>query len=425
LVHKFAYLDSNLASLCLVAMPKVLDAQVLAKKQAAAAETHARAQSQFWFQASLEMMKAHPDVRQRCHAYLTSLLEVPVVGPVIEAEVPTLPDAWVWLPQYTKLGVTPSKFLKKLCQACDPITYSDGNLRSLCAKNQRDVPHEPLCEILEFNTDWQKGMTIAMESRSLQAMETQAAERYQANGCRGGKLRLPPDWVNDGLWMLDDRRLANGGKVWAKQRYGKLKSWMPIPVEFVGEVTIEFNFSSARAIAKEVNGMTCYSLHLLAPSSGEDLSLEAANDGGTGGAPPSKEPLMLENTPPTPAKAKPPPKPATKQLSILDKPGKGRQTRGKQQQKQEGHLPKGSAVRQPRRKQPSTPEVELPEGKLSTAKLVQSIISAPQSVLSPRPTSLLDMMRGKKRNFQGGADGTSDDELNGFELPMPSASTIG
>ena len=65
-----------------------------------------------------------------------------------EGELPK--DSSVWAEQYNRPEVTPCKLLKTILQVIDKITFSDGNIKSLCKRGARDTPKEELAKLLEY-----------------------------------------------------------------------------------------------------------------------------------------------------------------------------------------------------------------------------------------------------------------------------------
>ena len=59
-----------------------------------------------------------------------------------------------------------------------------------------------LCEIIAFDTGIDLGAPLLMEMRHLPTLRTNMLQMSKARGARGGSLRLPPNWTQDGVFKL-------------------------------------------------------------------------------------------------------------------------------------------------------------------------------------------------------------------------------
>ena len=197
-----------------------------------------------------KILKEHPE---HMNAVLDFLHTLTLQGPALQSPKKAKgPDRASWLDQYTKLENTPSQLLVPLLQAINPIVFSDGNLRTLCAKSQRLPGREILATYIEFATDISKDKMIPKQNRDLdvQLDAAKAAckpERVQA-------LLLPADFDNrDGIYMIHDNR-EHGGGVLVSRRYHQGDCPVRVPKEFVGPVHLENNFSTVKAHICESKG---------------------------------------------------------------------------------------------------------------------------------------------------------------------------
>ena len=179
-------------------MPRQCDAAGLAARRARAEVEAAKNQSKFWLQSTVEKLTNMPNYRQRVYEYLEGLIAADLV--VYEPPTrPQAPPAALWLDQYNSFENTPAKFLKKLCNAIDGITYSDGNLKALCKPNQWMPPARSLCEILEFNTDVPRHYKLPANIRDLDACTKFVINKCKKAGNRGARLSLPAKWPTMGI----------------------------------------------------------------------------------------------------------------------------------------------------------------------------------------------------------------------------------
>ena len=59
-----------------------------------------------------------------------------------------------------------------------------------------------LCEIIAFDTGIDLGAPLLMEMRHLPTLRTNMLQMSKARGARGGSLRVPPTWTQDGVFKL-------------------------------------------------------------------------------------------------------------------------------------------------------------------------------------------------------------------------------
>ena len=167
----------------------------------------------------------------------------------------------VWATQYNRYNITPSRLLAKLLESFNRVTFSRGNLRALLKPGQNEPAKEELAKLVEFCCDRDCEALIDKEDRVLER---------QIQIC-GASLR--PERFRDlvlgecnidneaGIYEHCDRR-AMGSGISLKRRHLK-EPWKRCPKHFEGPVHFEFNYSSHRAVLRDVSGTTVFKCGLL------------------------------------------------------------------------------------------------------------------------------------------------------------------
>jgi hypothetical protein len=206
---------------------------------------------------STTMLNQSPHIRSRVAHFIRTLLQAEeadsdlLANPI--AAVIAVPFDVAWNTAYYKLEHTPCKLLKTLLQrGCDPIVYSDGNLRAYMALGQREPPRDELCKLIEFESDFAGDEVIPPELRCLEKLVTRVQAACVQNGKRGARLQLKADWGQHSIYVLDDRRQSSAGGIWACRRHDHLPQYRRIPMEFEGPFELTFPWSSVRSSVLEV-----------------------------------------------------------------------------------------------------------------------------------------------------------------------------
>ena len=93
----------------------------------------------------------NPTLRDSLYDHLQSLKnDAASVG--LQIAQPKKSVSTEWREQYTKMESTPAKLLKLVLQSVDKVTFSDGNIRSICRPGQREPSSLDLSCHLEYVT---------------------------------------------------------------------------------------------------------------------------------------------------------------------------------------------------------------------------------------------------------------------------------
>lgn len=233
-----------------------------------------------------KMLAEHPDLAKDTVEFLEGAIHRKLHGMTKEATPSPAKssDGDSWLPQYTKLEATPTRLLRQLLVSINPIVFSAGNLRAFCAKHQRELPRGPLAECIEFATGLSMSAILPAEHRDLQVMRGIVASEYKTAGCVAERLLLPPDWLKDGYYMIDDRR-ASGEGLFVQLRIDGDGSWRRVPKALAGKVHIADNFSKMRATLRESAGTEWYLLAMLFQAPGAPVCAPGDRGGPAAGGP--------------------------------------------------------------------------------------------------------------------------------------------
>jgi hypothetical protein len=158
-----------------------------------------------------------------------------------------------WRPSYTRLNNSSSKCLKACLQMCDRVVFSEGNLRALCVKGQRDPPNTVLAPYVTYCTDLREDILIKESDRDTDIMVQKCKDN-----CKPARLvdfLLPRDIDNtQGLYSAIDRR-GDGGGVLLELAFEKERGQVKVPRDFTGSLYFENNFSLARAVLRDHGGI--------------------------------------------------------------------------------------------------------------------------------------------------------------------------
>lgn len=245
-------------------MPKRLSAEEKIAKAEATANKAVALKIQGHLEQAKRLLQKHPDLAKDTVEFLEGAIQRKEHGMPQAPEAKKQPESEAWLPQYTKLEVTPTRLLRQILQAMNPIVFSNGNLRSFCAKHQREPPKIPLAECVEFGCGMSMVAIIPPEHRDIVVMKQIARTDYIANGSLAERLQLPPDWSRDGYYIYDDRREAGAG-VWVQRQLGAHTDWRRVPRTMTGPIHIADNFSLHRGTLRESTGKEWFLLTMLFP----------------------------------------------------------------------------------------------------------------------------------------------------------------
>lgn len=181
-------------------MPRRLTAeQKIAKAEAKASEA-AHLKVQGFVDRAKTLLAKHPGLAKEVVEFIEATIERQTKGFAKEVDPGDKKPTTTLIGCHTKLDATPSRTLKLLLQAMNPMVFSSGNLRSFCTKHQREPPKGPLAECVEFACGLSMVAIIPKEHRDVSVMCELVQADYKANGCVADRLALPPDWGRDGWY---------------------------------------------------------------------------------------------------------------------------------------------------------------------------------------------------------------------------------
>jgi hypothetical protein len=139
--------------------------------------------------------------------------------------------------------VPPSQ-IRMILSTLEPLSLSQGNLRSLMKKGMRECPREPLLQLLEFIVGIDPESEVG-ERRLLCHVVAWMKARIQVQGRVAAELEMPPDWSRDGYYSLSEKA---GQLFLEKKNVGKvLAEGLLDGTPKLRDYTIDMNFSEHRA----------------------------------------------------------------------------------------------------------------------------------------------------------------------------------
>ena len=143
------------------------------------------------------------------------------------------PNDGTWRQSYTRLCNTSAKCLKACLQECNPVVFSEGNIKhGLCRIGQREVSPLVLSKYVTYVTDIREDILIKETDRNLEIMVAKCKAAYKPE--RTVDLLLPRDIENtEGLYSFIDRRAQNQG-VFIKMTFEPHRGEKRVPRTFTG-----------------------------------------------------------------------------------------------------------------------------------------------------------------------------------------------
>jgi hypothetical protein len=132
--------------------------------------------------------------------------------------------------------------MKRVLATLEPIAFHENMLKIHCKKGMREVPKEPMLELLEFVCDVDPSSPFN-HNRNLVVICAALLKTNQANQQRGKNLRLPVDWALSGFFKISEE----DGSVVLKQGDEAIRLPDAVKTATKDELFVESNFSLARA----------------------------------------------------------------------------------------------------------------------------------------------------------------------------------
>lgn len=92
--------------------------------------------------------------------------------------------------------------LSDILSSVEDVVLSKFALKALLRPGQRVVPKEPLLQLMEFAFAMNRGTRVNMSPGYKAMLMSQLRAANEANGGRASTLRLPPNWAEQGVYLL-------------------------------------------------------------------------------------------------------------------------------------------------------------------------------------------------------------------------------
>lgn len=204
----------------------------------------------------------------------------------------------------------PGLHIRTILNALEPVTFSLGNLRSMCRKGQREVPKDKLLELFEYMTSIDPSVPVGDDRDTASIIKTlRGVSSSLGRRCRD--LQLPPAWNSKGIYSVEHE---DGDIVLVKKSSGEKKILTHGDSSIIANYELSTNFSELRATIRDKTspGQASQCMFYFAPvqlaklltprrkkakveqasgvpSAGGDESMSGTSGPGTPRLPPTKE----------------------------------------------------------------------------------------------------------------------------------------
>jgi len=186
----------------------------------------------------------------------------------------------------TTLGLLKVERLKAILLSLDEVTFTEHSIKALVPKGRRQVNKTLVLQVIELLTNWGTEQPLNAV-KSLHFLISQVKSAAEELGARSSRLRLPPVWKHDGVYIL----VVTGCMIAITNRFTTVTVTLDgeqqgIEDSAAAEVIHNWSENSARIVAN--NG--AYSKLLILFFVGEKSEATMITKHGL-----VKRPLMLEN----------------------------------------------------------------------------------------------------------------------------------
>jgi hypothetical protein len=150
--------------------------------------------------------------------------------------------------KYSTWQDVPPHYLEELLACLEKVSCAKAALKGLVPKGKKIVKAEPLLQIFELITGWDRAADIHPGDRNVELLKQKLTKVNMERGRLARDLEIPLNWVKSGIYTLTPVPGGCGLLVHSLVKAGKKEFPVQNPKLTLDQFRVEFNFCDNRAI---------------------------------------------------------------------------------------------------------------------------------------------------------------------------------